>query len=77
MANEITTLETRRLTPIIIEERPPRPPRKKRKGYGHEFAVSPPPKAKAKKVKRAHEPKVEEEPEEMVGHLQYTRPAKS
>jgi hypothetical protein len=77
MANEIATLETRSLTPIIIEESSPRPARKKRKGYGHDFAGNPSPKAKAKKVKRVHEPKVEDEVEEMVGHLQYTHLATS
>ena len=66
MANEIATLETRSLTPIIIEESSPRPPRKKRKGYGHDAEN---PRAKAKKVKRAHEAKLEaeDELEEMVG----------
>ncbi|TEB33456.1 hypothetical protein FA13DRAFT_1730479, partial [Coprinellus micaceus] len=66
MANEIATLETRSLTPIIIEESSPRPARKKRKGYGHDFAGNPSPKAKAKKVNRVHEPKVEDEVEEMT-----------
>jgi hypothetical protein len=76
VANEIATLETRSLTPIMIEESSPMPPLKERKGCGHKFA-EPAGKAKAKKVKSAHEPKVEDELEEMVGHLQYARPTKT
>ena len=67
MAKEIATPDARSLTPIIVEEGSPRPPRKKRKGHGHECGEDQLPKARVKKSKRAHEPKLEDELEEKVG----------